>query len=333
MCVLLPLFLLACISLAQTPLTYIPTGPCRVLDTRWHDGSFGGPALTAGVVRQVIIPDNPVCAVPNTAAAYALNVTVVPNTRLGFLTLWPTGQDRPTVSTLNSLDGRVKAVAAVVGAGAGNAINLYANNDTDLVLDIVGYFVGPGNPTGLYYYPLPNYCELLNTVNPPSSDGLGGPALQAGVARSFQITNNQNCTIPSEASAYSLNVTATPLNGGHLGYITVWPSDQAQPFTSTLNATTGTTVANAAIVEAGTGAISVYASADTNLEVYLNGYFGPANIGENSGTLCMSSRRAAATIRVPTTSPINSITSCRHKADVRLRCRPSHHSFLRRPSC
>jgi hypothetical protein len=286
--VLLPLLLLACISSAQTPLTYIPTGPCRVVDTRWQDGPFGGPSIAGGAVRTVTIPDNAACAIPNTATAYALNVTVVPQTIVGYITLWPTGQNQPFVSTLNSLDGRIKAVAAVVGAGPDTGINVYSTNTTDLVLDIVGYFVGPGNPNALYYYPLPNYCELFNTVNPPSPDGLGGPALQAGIARSFQVTNNQNCTIPANAAAYSLNVTATPMNGNSLGYVTVWPSDQAQPYTSTLNAPTGTTVANAAIVEAGTGAISVYADADTNVEVYLNGYFAPGNASSGNALYAFS---------------------------------------------
>lgn len=182
------------------------------------------------------------------------------------------------------MDGRTKAVAAIVQAGNENSIDVYTTNNTDLGLDITGYFVGPGNPNAFYYYPLPRYCELINRVNPPAPDGLGGPALQAGVARSFQVTNNQNCTIPPGATAYSLNVTATPVGGTPLGYITVWPSDQAQPYTSTLNAPTGTAVSNAAIVEAGTGAISVYAAADTNIEVYLNGYFGPANLNGHTGS-------------------------------------------------
>lgn len=86
--VLFSLFLLACISPAQTPQTYIPTGPCRILDTRTADGPFGGPELAAGTVRTVNIPLNPECAVPNTATAYALNVTVVPNWQhLGYITI------------------------------------------------------------------------------------------------------------------------------------------------------------------------------------------------------------------------------------------------------
>ena len=50
----------------------------------------------------------------------------------------------------------------------------------------------------------------------------------------------------------------------------------AEPLVSTLNAPTGTVVANAAIVPAGTsGAISVYASDATDLVIDINGYFAP----------------------------------------------------------
>ena len=271
------LLLLTCIGWAQAPLTFVPTGPCRVVDTRGPAGLFGGPFLAAQTTRDFPLTLDPACALPNTAQAYALNVTVVPHDTLGYLTVWPAGQTRPTVSTLNSYDGRIKAVAAIVPAGTSvnKPISVFTTDNADLVLDVVGYFVAPGTPNSLYYHPLVNYCEVINTNDPPNPSGLAGPALQGGVARSFQISNTLNCAIPWDAEAYSLNITATPVNGKPLGYITVWPSDQAQPLNvSTLNAPTGTTVANAAIVKAGTGAISIYASADTNIEVYVNGYFG-----------------------------------------------------------
>jgi len=265
--------LLGCITWAQTPLTLIPTGPCRVLDTRRPIGEFGGPSLTANTARAINIPDNPACFVPTSAQAYALNVTVVPHGPLGFLTLWPDGGQKPWVSTLNS-DGRVKAVAAIVQAGNNNVIDAFASNDTDLVLDITGYFEGPGDPDALYFYPLQNVCELVNTVNPPTPDGLGGPALVPGVPRTFQVSNNPNCSIPSNAEAYSLNIIATPVNHGSLDYLSIWPSNQAQPYTSILNSYNGTAVANAALVASGDGALSmVAAGSNTNVQVELNGYF------------------------------------------------------------
>lgn len=279
---LLGIVLLACVSWAQAPLTFIPAGPCRVLDTRWHNGPFGGPPVLGGTVRTINITQNRVCGIPTSAQAYALNVTVVPRGFLHWITVWPTGQPLPDVSNLNSFDGRPKAVATIVGAGVNNSVDVYVTDTTDLIVDITGYFVAPGNPHALYYYPLQKACEVINTNNYPTLDGLGGPSLAAGVARSFQVTNSR-CSIPSDAEAYSLNVIATPVNGVPMDYLTIWPSDQAQPFTSLLNSYTGTAVANAAIVGAGGGSISFFVNnTDTDIQVVINGYFAPRHVNLSS---------------------------------------------------
>ena len=77
---------------------------------------------------------------PSAAAAYAVNVTVVPQGVLSYLTAWPTGTAQPLVSTLNSFDGAVVANAAIVPAGAGGAISVFVTDRTDVILDINGYF-------------------------------------------------------------------------------------------------------------------------------------------------------------------------------------------------
>jgi hypothetical protein len=60
----------------------------------------------------------------------------------------------------------------------------------------------------------------------------------------------------------------------------VWPEGQTQPVVSTLNNSTATVVANAAIVPAGTGGgIATYASNTTNLLVDINGYFAAPGTG------------------------------------------------------
>jgi hypothetical protein len=100
----------------------IPVRPCRVADTRNATGPFGGPELGAGSTREFDIP-NSSCGIPSTAAAYSLNVTVVPNASLNYLTLWPSGQPQPFVSTLNS-DGRVKANAAITPAGSDGGVSV-----------------------------------------------------------------------------------------------------------------------------------------------------------------------------------------------------------------
>ena len=47
----------------------------------------------------------------------------------------------PVVSTLNSLDGRTKANAAIVPTGASASVSVYVTDTTDVILDIDGYFV------------------------------------------------------------------------------------------------------------------------------------------------------------------------------------------------
>src|SRR5208283_5900587 len=120
-------------------LTFYPVLPCRVADTRSPDGAFGGPEMEAGDVRSFAIPASG-CPVPSTAAAYSVNLTVVPDGPLSFLTAWATGSPQPFVYTLNSLDGTVVANAAIVPAGAGGAIGIFVTNSTHVVLDIDGYF-------------------------------------------------------------------------------------------------------------------------------------------------------------------------------------------------
>ena len=103
--------------ISLSPVQFVPVTPCRVVDTRNANGPFGGPAISGGTSRSFAIPYGPCAGIPTTAVAYSLNVTVVPDGPLGYLTIWPTGEGQPMVSTLNSLDGRIKANAAIVPAG------------------------------------------------------------------------------------------------------------------------------------------------------------------------------------------------------------------------
>jgi Putative Ig domain len=256
------------LALAQVPLQFVAVHPCRVVDTRLAPGPFGGPALQGQTSRDFTIPDGG-CSIPNTAAAYSLNVAVVPHEGLGYLTVWPTGQPRPTIATLNSVDGRIKANAAIIPAGSGEAISVYATQTTDVILDIDGYFV-PATSTTLAFFPL-TPCRVADTrwVTGP----LGGPYLTGATERAFPILSS-SCNIPDTAQAYSLNFAAIPR--GPLGYLTVWPTGQTKPPVSTLNALTGTITANAALVPSGQqGAISVYPSSATDLVIDVDGYFAP----------------------------------------------------------
>lgn len=252
-------------------LRFVPVTPCRVVDTRGADGPFGGPFLAAGSSRSFAIPSGS-CGIPGSAAAYALNVTVIPHGTLGYITVWPTGEAQPYVSNLNSWDGRVKANATIVPAGTSGAVSIFATNNTDIILDVSGYFVPAGsNAAALVFHPL-TPCRVVDTRG--AAGDLSGPTIATQGSRSFPVLSS-SCNVPTDAQAYSLNFTVVPK--GPLGYLSVWPTGQSQPVVSTLNSYNGTVVANAAIVPAGTaGDISVYASNETDVIIDINGYFGPS---------------------------------------------------------
>ena len=257
-----------------TGLSFVPVTPCRIADTRNVAGPFGGPFLPGNAAARSFAIPSSACGIPNTAQAYALNMTVVPHGPLGFLTAFPCGQPQPLASNLNSIDGRVKAVASILPAGSNGAACFFASNDTDLVLDINGYFVPDTDVTAMAFYPMAP-CRLVDTRL--AAGPLGGPSLIAGLTRTFPLLSS-SCNIPATAHAYSLNYTAVPQ--GPLGFLTTWPAGQTQPLVSTLNAPTGAVTANAAIVPAGTnGDISVFVTHPADLVIDVNGYFAPPAAG------------------------------------------------------
>ncbi|HXN47187.1 MAG TPA: hypothetical protein VN893_11140, partial [Bryobacteraceae bacterium] len=255
-------------------LRFVSVPPCRIVDTRLTEGPFGGPTLETASERAFAIPQS-ACSIPSGVQAYSLNVTVVPNGRLSYLALWPTGETRPGVSTLNSWGGIVVANAAIVPAGAGGAVSVFASDETDVIVDINGYFDDSSGPASYSFYPA-TPCRVADTRG--AAGQFGGPEMDGDNPRDFPIPLGA-CSVPSAARAYSLNVTVVP--SGYLGFLTTWPTGQPRPNASTLNSWTGKVVANAAIVPAGTNqSVSVYASNPTDLILDLNGYFGaPGSAG------------------------------------------------------
>jgi hypothetical protein len=252
---------------AANSFSFYAVTPCRAVDTRNAIAQFGGPSMFAGQNRDFPLGSGP-CGIPDSASAYSLNATVVPDGPLSYLTMWPTGQARPLVSTLNSWGGNVVANAAIVPAGSNESVSVFVTNPTDVVLDVDGYFAPPGRWGAMSFYPV-SPCRVADTRNPAGP--FGGPEMGAGEARWFAIAAS-GCNIPSTAAAYSLNVTAVP--DGPLSYLSAWPAGASQPFVSTLNSWQGTVVANAAIVPAsGSGAVSIFVTNPTHVILDINGYF------------------------------------------------------------
>ena len=95
---------------------------------------------------------------------------------------------------------------------------------TNVVLDVDGYFVPSGLASALAFYPL-TPCRVADTRL--AAGTFGGPYLAKQSSRNFPVLASA-CNVPSNAQAYSLNLTAVPRMP--LGYLTAYPKGgQATP--------------------------------------------------------------------------------------------------------
>jgi hypothetical protein len=115
--------------------------PCRIADTRNPDGPQGGPALAAGASRNFAVSG--VCAIPSTAKAVAVNLTVVFPTTGGHLTVYPAGTSLPLASSINFRAGIVRANNAILPVSPTGQITVFCgmpSGTADFVLDVTGWF-------------------------------------------------------------------------------------------------------------------------------------------------------------------------------------------------
>jgi uncharacterized repeat protein (TIGR01451 family) len=243
-------------------LAYYPLTPCRIADTRSAAAPLGGPSLAAQTTRTFPVLQSP-CGVPASAQAYALNFAAVPSGPVGFVTAWPTGQSRPLVASLNDVTGTILANAVVVPAGEGGTVDVFTTDNTDLVIDINGYFAPPG-AGGLWLYNL-SPCRVLDTRLPAGSPPFSG-------TRDINVVGS-TCGVPSAAQAYIFSATVVP--PAPLGFLTLWPQGQVLPLAATLNATDGAITNNMAIIRTSNGAVSAFATDLTHLVLDIFAYFAP----------------------------------------------------------
>ena len=252
---------------SSSTLAFYPLPPCRVADTR--DGTYpqglGPPFLTGAHERTFPIVNATTCNIPSSAVVYSMNFSVVPLGPLGYMTVWPTGETRPVVSTLNDIPGQIIANAAIVVAGTGGNVSVYPTNDTDLTIDINGYFAPPGTGgLSLYTQPL---CRVIDTRKVGSGQPFSGELWPP-----VDVVDS-GCGRSSLAQAYVFNASVVPQD--YLGYLTLWPDGTTQPLVSTLNALDRSISSNMAIVPSTNGTVDAYASGLTQLILDISSYFAP----------------------------------------------------------
>jgi len=138
----------------------------------------------------------------------------------------------------------------------------------DSVTVTVTVTTNPPSVATLFYPVTP--CRIIDTRN--ANGPQGGPALVSGGTRNVTVAGV--CGIPAGVVAISINVAVvTPSAGGYLTLFT-GPAGASLPLASTINFETNRTLANNAIVKAGSDSINVFDGGPTlHFVIDVNGYF------------------------------------------------------------
>jgi hypothetical protein len=249
--------------------------------------------LEQGATFEVVVTDRG--GVPAIGVgAVAVNVTAVVPSTAGYLTVWPTGDERPNASNLNFVPGDVVPNLAVVRVGSGGRISIFnETGTTHLLVDVVGWFADNAGLQPLLPARLADTRGGARTI-----DGVfaGTGSLNADATASLPVSGRGGVPT-SGVTAVVLNVTVTAPTAG--GYITAWPSTADRPNASNLNFVPDQTVANLVITKVGPdGRVLLYnSSGNTHLIVDVMGWFGSdSELNSLQPARLHDSRPGAATI-------------------------------------
>jgi hypothetical protein len=223
---------------------YYAVSPARVLDTRT---GLGAPKALLGTKKTLDLQVTGRGGVPSTGvSAVVLNVTVTGSTAGSYLTVFPTGANRPTASSINFAKGWTGANSVTVGLGTGGKVRIYNEyGATHVIADVVGFYaadstvIPSAGDTDADFYPF-TPTRWIDT----RADGDAG---RLGNGDYYQLGWDFGADFNPYVRAVAVNITAVGPTGN--GYISAWNGDEsAFPKTSTLNYTTGRNVPNMAIV-------------------------------------------------------------------------------------
>lgn len=118
---------------------FVPVTPERLVDTREGNGGVFGQLGQAGTVSVTLADGSPV---PGSAKAVVVNVTAANSSIPSYVTTWPTGEQRPTASTMNPRPGVPVPNQAYLKLGNGGQLDVFnASGSTDVIIDVFGYIV------------------------------------------------------------------------------------------------------------------------------------------------------------------------------------------------
>lgn len=257
--------------------TYFPIALVRIVDTRQgatDPSTYAGSTLKAGQTLSVPVVNANGDNVPPNAQAVVVNLTAVNPSSWGYLTVYPTGNTLPNLSSANFQAG-VSAVANLVEVplGTNGEINIYnAFGTTDVLVDVEGYVASSNSSAGLYNPISPS--RILDTRTYLGNNyQFAGKELSQGQMINLNVLNLGGLPA-SGVLAVALNVTEVNATSNG-GYFSLFPSGQSLPSVSNLNFYPQLTIANRVIVKIGSNnQISLYnALGNANAIIDVVGYY------------------------------------------------------------
>ena len=128
---------------------FVPAGsavgsllPARLVDSRADGATADGALARIGRRGAGSITEVPVVGrggVPAGATAVILNVTAVQAGAAGYVSVFPCGEAVPNASNLNFAAGQTVPNAVVAKVGAGGKVCVFAEQPTDLLVDVNGF--------------------------------------------------------------------------------------------------------------------------------------------------------------------------------------------------
>lgn len=258
---------------------YVAVNPDRIVDTR---GAIGSTTLTPSQTTNIQITGNG--SVPGAGVrAVVMNVTVVNPTAAGYLTIWPAGTTKPTVSSINFSANQVLSNQVTVPVGAEGKVTMFNySGNTNVIYDVVGYYedVAPGydqTQAGRYDSVTPG--RILDTRSTSGSKSTGTNGTIGGLGtlgpdKTVQVQISGKGGIPSsDVRAVTMNVTV--VNPSAPGFLTVWPGGLDRPGASSINFAAGQTLSNQITVPVSEdGKVQLYNLAgNTNVIFDVLGYY------------------------------------------------------------
>ncbi len=219
---------------------FFPTAaPERILDTRSGIGGVAGPLTGGAPVRFPVLG---VGGVPATGVqSVVLNMTVAEPTQSGFVTIYPTGEARPTASNLNFAAGETVPNLVQARVGVDGTVEAFLNaGSSHLIADVVGWFASsaetrPGARIE------PQSPERVLDTRPATRVGPHGPVGRGQTIEVQVVPAGQGYT------GVVLNLTGTEPTSST--YVTAFPGHLGgPPVASNLNLRPGETRPNLVMV-------------------------------------------------------------------------------------